>query len=38
MVRVLSGLGPGGADMSKAERPKIAAPVSLAGFYPPAAG
>ena len=36
--RVLSGLWPGGAVLSKAARPKSAAPVSLAGFYPPAAG
>jgi hypothetical protein len=32
MVRVLSGFWPGGAVMSKAARPKNAAPVSLAGF------
>lgn len=32
------GLWPGGAAMSKAARPKTAAPVSLAGFQPPAAG
>jgi hypothetical protein len=38
MVRVLSGLWPGGAVLSKAARPKSAAPVSLAGSYPPAAG
>ena len=28
---------PGGAVLSKVVRPKSAAPVSLAGFYPPAA-
>src|SRR5579871_5339598 len=33
----LTGSWPGGAVMSKAARPKSAAPVSLAGFYPPAA-
>ena len=38
MGPVLSGLWPGGAVLSKAARPKSAAPVSLAGFYPPAAG
>jgi hypothetical protein len=35
--RVLSGLWPGGDVLSKAARPKSAAPVSLAGFHPPAA-
>jgi len=37
VVHVLSGLWPGGAVLSKAARPKSAAPVSLAGFQPPAA-
>jgi len=32
MGRVLSGLGRGADVMSKAARPKSAAPVSLAGF------
>jgi hypothetical protein len=37
MAHVLFGLWPGGAVLSRAARPKSAAPVSLAGFYPPAA-
>jgi hypothetical protein len=37
MKHVLSGLWPGGAVLSKAARPKTVAPVSLAGFKPPAA-
>jgi hypothetical protein len=38
MWRVLSGHMPGGVVLSKVARPKSAAPVSLAGFQPPAAG
>jgi hypothetical protein len=37
MGHELFGLWPGGAVLSKAARPKSAAPVSLAGFQPPAA-